>query len=89
MTEGSQSPVGRSQIAHVSVLRNGASFRRKGCSNSGRGENVLLSVVKRNIQHMPLGKCAGFRPAQSKYPVLCSSGGCLIQRGGPASDTGG
>lgn len=89
MTEGAQSPVGRPQITHVSVLLNGASFRHKGCSNSGRGENIPLSVVKRNIQHMPLGKCAGFRPAQSKYPVLCSSGGCFVQCGAPGNNTDG
>lgn len=87
MNEGDQSPVWKPQITYVSVLLNGASFCRKGCSNSGRCENVPLLVVKRNILHVPLGKCARIRPPQSKYPILCTSAGCFVQRGAPGNNS--
>lgn len=89
MTEGDQSLVWRPQITYISVLLNGASFCRKGCSNSGQCENVPLLVVKRNIQHVPLEKCARFGPVQWKYLILCSPGGCFIQCGAPGNNTDG
>lgn len=70
-------------MTYVLVLLNSVLFCLKGCSDYGKCKNIPLLVVKRNIQHVPLGKRAGFRPAQSKYPVLCSSGGSFMQHGPP------
>lgn len=54
VSEGGQSLAWSSQVTHGSVLLNGASFCPKHCSNSGRGENIPLRLVKRDIQPLCL-----------------------------------